>query len=118
MAVAARLERPVTRPTASIASKLRGGCMRCSWQRFIRRLLAATMIAAPASFSAAWCHAQVAFDSATDPVYADGWEAGDNGGSGFTPWNFDAGYFFNGTLYSYSHPGSHGIDDGLQAGSA
>jgi hypothetical protein len=34
-------------------------------------------------------HAQVAFDSASDAAYSDGWQAGDNGGFGFQPWNFD-----------------------------
>lgn len=28
----------------------------------------------------------VAFDDATDPVYDDGWDEGDNGGTGFLPW--------------------------------
>jgi hypothetical protein len=34
------------------------------------------------------CYAN-AFDSATDPVYADGWQAGDNGGTGFGGWSFN-----------------------------
>jgi hypothetical protein len=32
--------------------------------------------------------AQPAFDNASDPVYGDGWNAGDNGGFGFGPWTF------------------------------
>jgi hypothetical protein len=50
-----------------------------------------------------------AFDSASDPVYSDGWQAGDNGGFGFTPWNFDG-------FAQYANPGFKMIDDGLQNG--
>jgi hypothetical protein len=38
------------------------------------------------------CYAQIAADNASDPVYADGWQAGDNGGFGFGPWNFEGTY--------------------------
>jgi hypothetical protein len=38
------------------------------------------------------CYAQIAADNATDPVYADGWQAGDNGGFGFGPWDFTGTY--------------------------
>jgi hypothetical protein len=44
----------------------------------------------------------VAFDSAADPAYADNnWQAGENGGTGFTPWTFtrsaaNQGFFFTG----------------------
>jgi PEP-CTERM motif-containing protein len=38
------------------------------------------------------CYAQGAADSATDPVYADGWQAGDNGGFGYGPWDFTGTY--------------------------
>jgi Dockerin type I domain len=31
----------------------------------------------------------IAQDSASNPAYADGWQAGDNGGYGFQPWGFD-----------------------------
>jgi len=34
------------------------------------------------------CSAQFAADYATASAYADGWQAGDNGGYGFTPWSF------------------------------
>ena len=34
------------------------------------------------------CSAQFAADSASDPAYASGWSAGQNGGYGFTPWSF------------------------------
>jgi hypothetical protein len=30
---------------------------------------------------------QIAADNASDPAYADGWQAGDNGGFGFGPWD-------------------------------
>jgi hypothetical protein len=33
--------------------------------------------------------AQVASDNASNASYADGWVAGDNGGTGFSPWLFD-----------------------------
>jgi hypothetical protein len=38
------------------------------------------------------CYAQIAADTASDPVYADGWQAGDNGGFGLGPWNFEGTY--------------------------
>jgi hypothetical protein len=62
------------------------------------------------------CYAQNSFDSASDPAYADGWQEGDNGGTGFTAWNWDAGYIFNETNYAYATPIYAQIDDGLQTG--
>jgi hypothetical protein len=35
------------------------------------------------------CSAQIAADSASNPTYATGWSAGQNGGYGFGPWSFD-----------------------------
>ena len=64
------------------------------------------------AFSSAMCYAINAADNASDPVYADGWQAGDNGGTGFTAWNFDTDTVFAVT------PGTQAIDDGLQAGGA
>jgi hypothetical protein len=32
--------------------------------------------------------APIAFDNASQPAYDDGWQSGDNGGSGFGPWSF------------------------------
>jgi len=81
-----------------------------------RRRLAACAIGGSAALSSAACYAANAFDNASDPVYADGWQAGDNGGFGFTPWNFDAGYIFGGTNYTYARAGFKKIDDGLQGG--
>jgi hypothetical protein len=34
------------------------------------------------------CSGQIALDGATDPTYAGGWSAGQNGGSGFGAWSF------------------------------
>jgi hypothetical protein len=83
--------------------------MKNSWTQTFRRLASLCVVAGSTAFSSAACYAIHAFDSAADPVYADGWQAGDNGGTGFTPWNFDTDTF---TMV----PGLHLIDDGLQAG--
>jgi hypothetical protein len=92
--------------------------MKNTWRHFFRRLAVMGGASVATAWSSAICYAvQLAYDTADDPVYDsmhDGWQAGDNGGTGFTPWNFDAGYFFNGTLYSYAHPGFHEIDDGAK----
>jgi hypothetical protein len=87
--------------------------MKNSWTKTFRRLAAASAVAATTAFSSAMCFAATAFDSASDPVYADGWQAGDNGGFGFTAWNFDARY--NG-FGQYANPGFKMIDDGLRNG--
>jgi hypothetical protein len=34
----------------------------------------------------------IAHDTATNPIYADGWSAGENGGFGFGPWSFTGTY--------------------------
>jgi hypothetical protein len=36
--------------------------------------------------------APIAFDASTNAAYDDGWQAGDNGGFGFGPWNFSGTY--------------------------
>jgi hypothetical protein len=55
-------------------------------------------------------YAQLAFDSADDTVYANGWQEGDDGGSGsFGPWSFDG---------TYSSPVQQRMDDGLKTGGA
>src|SRR5688572_22130924 len=46
-------------------------------------------VALPAAKSSA---AIIAADSATNAPYDDGWQAGDNGGGGRGPWNFDGTY--------------------------
>jgi hypothetical protein len=53
------------------------------------------------------CYAQLAADNASDPVYADGWQAGDNGGFGLGPWNFTG---------TYNTAVGQAIDGGTQAG--
>jgi hypothetical protein len=53
------------------------------------------------------CYAQIAADNASDPVYANGWQAGDNGGFGFGPWNFTG---------TYNTAVGQAIDSGTQAG--
>jgi hypothetical protein len=47
-----------------------------------------------------------AHDAGADP-YDDGWQAGDNGGVGFGPWNFDL---------TYNSPVQQRMDDGLRSG--
>jgi hypothetical protein len=95
--------------------------MKNSWRHLFRRLAAATVVSGSMAWSSAMCFAQLAYDDATDPVYTDGWEAGDNGGFGFTPWNFDSAYYWSpakggdGNWYPYNGD-FHAIDDGLQAG--
>src|SRR5262245_57506914 len=88
---------------------------RTNWKKLGRRT-AACALGGSAALASATSYAQTAFDNASDPVYADGWQAGDNGGFGFTPWNFDATYVFQGTSFPYAHPGFKAIDDGLQNG--
>jgi hypothetical protein len=52
------------------------------------------------------CEAQAAWDNAAQAAYADGWQTGDNGGSGFLPWSLS---------YSGIAPANHSdhfIDNG------
>jgi hypothetical protein len=84
--------------------------MRKSWTGLFRRLAAGCIIGGSSAWYSAMCYAQiVASDVATDPVYADGWQAGDNGGTGFSPWNFETDTFVD-------MPGTQAIDDGLKSG--
>jgi hypothetical protein len=56
------------------------------------------------------CYAHSASASATDPVYNDGWQAGDDEGvGGFGPWSFDG-------TYNTLPPGQQAMDDGLGLG--
>lgn len=48
----------------------------------------ALLLLLPGPSSVAW-GVLIAQDSASNPAYADGWQAGDNGGVGFQPWVFD-----------------------------
>jgi hypothetical protein len=52
----------------------------------------ACAISATAAMVNGAANAQLAADSPTDPAYADGWQAGDNGGFGFTGWSFYGTY--------------------------
>ncbi|MCI0332623.1 MAG: hypothetical protein L0228_05310 [Planctomycetes bacterium] len=49
-------------------------------------LLACVMVVSLSNSAAA---AIIASDNASNSAYADGWQAGDNGGTGFGPWSFD-----------------------------
>jgi hypothetical protein len=85
--------------------------MKNSWTRTFRRLAAACAIGGATMFSSAMTYAAtIAFDTATDPSYDDGWQAGDNGGFGFGPWNFDNGYTAadEETMDIFSHPNDLG----------
>jgi hypothetical protein len=83
--------------------------MKNSWTQTFRRLAAASVVAGTTAFSSAMCYAQIAFDTASDPVYNNGWQAGDNGGSGWGAWNFDG-------TYNTAPPNQQAIDNGLKAG--
>jgi hypothetical protein len=80
--------------------------MKNTWTNFFRRLAAGCVISGATAWSSAMCYAvQLAYDDATMLAYqnddsnntndtnpannTDGWTAGDNGGFGFQPWNFD-----------------------------
>jgi hypothetical protein len=97
--------------------------MKSSWKATFRRLAAGCIISAGMAWSSAISYAvTLANDSASDPTYASGWAAGQNGGTGFTAWAFESGYFWpysNGgtnTFFPYDES-LHTIDNGLQAGS-
>jgi hypothetical protein len=77
-----------------------------SWTLFFRRLAVACAFSGATAWTSAMCYAiQFAYDDATSPAYqnddanssndtnpannTNGWQAGDNGGFGFGPWNFD-----------------------------
>lgn len=67
--------------------------MKNSWIRTFRRLAAACAIGGATAYASAMSYAAtLAFDTATDAAYDDGWQAGDNGGFGFGPWNFNGTY--------------------------
>lgn len=67
--------------------------MRISWGRYLRRLAAVCMVGiSSAWYSAVSYAALIAADSATNAPYDNGWQAGDNGGFGFGPWDFTGTY--------------------------
>jgi hypothetical protein len=78
--------------------------MKSSWRGFFRRVAAVCLAAGTTAWSAAVCYAaQIAADNASNAPYADGWQAGDNGGTGFLPWSFE-----NDTLFYVE--GIYGMD--------
>jgi hypothetical protein len=89
--------------------------MKNTWRHFLRRFALASAVCGSMAWSSAMCYAvQLAFDSADDPVYASGWNEGQNGGFGFGPWNFD------GTSVNlvYDTQESHEVDNGLKSGTS
>ena len=83
--------------------------MKTSWRTTFRRLAAGCAVTGAMAWSSAMCYAvQVAHDIATNDAYKDndsnntndsnpanntnGWAEGDNGGTGFEPWNFDTDF--------------------------
>ena len=70
-------------------------------------LMMISLVPVPAT---AW--AVVAQHDAASPAYADGWQAGDNGGSGFGPWAFG----FSGDLNDILHGAPQFIDTAPLAG--
>ncbi len=83
--------------------------MKISWRRYFHRLASLVLctVCGASVWHSAVCYALSAYDDATDAVYADGWQgvthagsagggaqltSGDNGGFGFTAWNFDSSY--------------------------
>ena len=58
-------------------------------QRIGYRAAIACAITGATAMMTGICAGQVAFDQATDPTYAGGWSAGQNGGYGFGAWSFN-----------------------------
>src|SRR5262245_48112419 len=78
--------------------------MRKSWRPFFRRMASVLFVGGATAWSSAVAYAQtIASDNSLNSPYNDGWQVGDNGGFGFTPWNFD-----NDTLFEVK--GIHDID--------
>jgi hypothetical protein len=85
--------------------------MKNSWTRTFRRLAAACAIGGATAFASAMSYAAtIAFDTATDAAYDDGWQAGDNGGFGFGGWDFSGTYNtpVGQTMDIFSHPNDLG----------
>jgi hypothetical protein len=85
--------------------------MKNSWTQTYRRLAAASFVIGTSAFSSAMAYAAtIAFDTATDAAYDDGWQAGDNGGFGFGPWDFTGTYNtpVQQTMDIFSHPNNLG----------
>jgi hypothetical protein len=78
--------------------------MKKSWGGYFRRMASVCVVGGATAWSSAVCFAvQLAADNASNAPYSDGWQAGDNGGFGFAPWNFD-----NDTIFHVE--GRHEID--------
>jgi hypothetical protein len=83
--------------------------MKNTWRHYLRRVAAVSVVGSSMAWSSAMCYAvQLAYDDATDPVYNNGWQEGDDGGTGFGPWNFDG---------TYNTAVQQGMDDGLKSNS-
>jgi hypothetical protein len=85
--------------------------MKNTWTKTFRRLAAACAIGGATMFSSAMSYAAtIAFDTATDAAYDDGWQAGDNGGFGFGAWDFTGTYTtpVGQTMDIFSHPNDLG----------
>jgi hypothetical protein len=85
--------------------------MKNSWTRTFRRLAAACAIGGATAFASAMSYAAtIAFDTATDAAYDNGWQAGDNGGFGFGGWDFTGTYNtpVGQTMDIFSHPNDLG----------
>src|SRR5262249_38629945 len=93
--------------------------MRNTWRHFFRRIAAVSTIFVFSALASAVCYSvPVASDVASNPVYDDGWQAGDNGGFGFGPWNFD-GTATNNPAGGADLPdggNQQAMDDGLKSG--
>jgi hypothetical protein len=85
--------------------------MKNYWIKTLRRLAAASVVVGASAFSSAMAYAAtMAFDTATDAAYDDGWQAGDNGGFGFGAWDFSGTYNtpVGQTMDIFSHPNDLG----------
>jgi hypothetical protein len=83
--------------------------MKSTWTKTFRRLAAGAVVVGSTAMYSAMCYAHSAADAATDVVYNNGWDEGDNGGTGFGPWSFDG-------TYTTADPGQQAMDDGLMSG--
>jgi hypothetical protein len=75
--------------------------------RFIpRRALCVLAAICAVPVMASVSHAGPASDTAANAAYADGWQSGDNGGTGFMPWEL----LYSGVTNTLQQPGPHFID--------
>jgi hypothetical protein len=80
--------------------------MKTTWKHYLRRMAKVTLVGSSAMAASAASYAwAVAEDNAGSAPYADGWQTGDNGGSGFAPWVLNMG----------GYGASHTIDNGPAA---